>query len=89
MSAACIRKFPQASLPNVLCASKYHGYSISKNIGSFGGDPDNVTIFGESAGGAYVSLLTASSQAQGLFNRALAQMTMHGHSMIQLTETLW
>lgn len=46
---------------------------VQENIENFGGDPDNVTIFGESAGGAYVSLLACSEPAQGLFNRAIAE----------------
>jgi para-nitrobenzyl esterase len=46
---------------------------VQKNIASFGGDPDNVTIFGESAGGLNVYSLMASSPAKGLFHRAIAQ----------------
>ena len=46
---------------------------VQKNIASFGGDPDNVTIFGESAGGLNVYSLMASPPAKGLFHRAIAQ----------------
>lgn len=46
---------------------------IQKNIRAFGGNPDNVTIFGESAGGGSVSLLPIIPQAKGLFRRALAE----------------
>lgn len=46
---------------------------IKKNIVAFGGDPDNVTIFGHSAGGISTSLLVASDATKGLFNRAIAQ----------------
>lgn len=46
---------------------------VRDNIGSFGGDPGNVTIFGESGGGGKVSALSAMPAARGLFHRAAIQ----------------
>jgi para-nitrobenzyl esterase len=46
---------------------------VSDNISSFGGDPGNVTIFGESAGAMSVITLLSMPRADGLFNRAIAQ----------------
>ncbi|KAK5647706.1 hypothetical protein RI129_002598 [Pyrocoelia pectoralis] len=46
---------------------------IQENIAHFGGDPDNVTIFGNSAGAASVCLLMLSPLATGLFHKAIVQ----------------
>ena len=46
---------------------------VQKNVAAFGGDPKNVTIFGESGGGAKVANLMASPLAKGLFHRAICE----------------
>lgn len=46
---------------------------VRDNIANFGGDPGNVTIFGQSGGGAKVSTLMAMPAAKGLFHRAVVQ----------------
>lgn len=46
---------------------------VRDNVAAFGGDPDKVTIFGESAGGALVTRLMISEPARGLFHRAVVQ----------------
>ncbi len=56
---------------------------VRANVSCFGGDPDNVTIFGESAGSHAVGMLMASPLARGLFHKAIGQSgaywdTYHG-----------
>jgi para-nitrobenzyl esterase len=46
---------------------------VRDNISKFGGDPANVTIFGQSAGAVDVNVLMASPQAKGLFHRVIAE----------------
>lgn len=46
---------------------------VNKNIASFGGDAQNVTIFGQSGGGGKVSTLLATPSAKGLFHKAIIQ----------------
>ncbi|MDP4208215.1 MAG: carboxylesterase family protein [Bacteroidota bacterium] len=69
---------------------------IKKNIAAFGGNPDKVTIFGESAGAISVSMLCASPLAKGLFQGAISQsggsfgptrsVTFPGENMKTLTQ---
>jgi para-nitrobenzyl esterase len=56
---------------------------IKENIVRFGGDPDNVTIFGQSAGGASVIALMASPLSKGLFHRAIAQSCSYAPPVIR------
>ncbi|KAJ4925813.1 hypothetical protein JOQ06_007999 [Pogonophryne albipinna] len=46
---------------------------VNRNIRSFGGDPDRITVFGESAGGASVNFQSLSPHNKGLFKRAISQ----------------
>ena len=51
---------------------------VRDNVGVFGGDPDNVTIFGESAGAHAVATLLAVPQAKGLFAQAISESPASG-----------
>jgi para-nitrobenzyl esterase len=51
---------------------------VQDNIAAFGGDPDNVTIFGQSAGAMAIASLMTSPLTEGLFHRAISQSIMGG-----------
>ncbi len=46
---------------------------VKENIEEFGGDPENITIFGQSAGGMSVETLIATDMAAGKFQKAIIQ----------------
>ncbi len=54
---------------------------VQENIAAFGGDPRNVTIFGQSAGGMSVGTLLSMPLAKGLFRRAIAQSGAGHHAI--------
>jgi para-nitrobenzyl esterase len=60
---------PNLGMLDQICALEW----VRENISAFGGDPNSVTIFGESAGGMSVGTLLAMPAAVGLFRRAIAQ----------------
>ena len=59
---------------------------VQDNIEGFGGDPDNVTIFGQSAGGMSVNALMTSPAADGLFDKAISQSGLGRERSISLDE---
>ncbi|WP_246258388.1 carboxylesterase/lipase family protein [Amycolatopsis anabasis] len=75
-------------LLDVLAALRW----VRKNIASFGGDPDQVTVFGQSAGAMIVGALLVTPEASGLFRRAISQSgglsTMTGAQAAETTRAL-
>ena len=82
-------EFGYLAHPLLTAESGYHGSGnygqldliaalqwVKKNIAKFGGDPNNVTIFGESGGGGKVNSLMASPLAKGLFHKAICESGM-------------
>ena len=59
---------------------------VQRNIGAFGGNPDNVTIFGESAGGTSVLFQLASPAAAGLFHRAIVHSPAYAPAQATLAD---
>ena len=60
---------------------------VRDNIDGFGGDPDNVTILGQSAGGMSVNALMTSPAAEGLFDKAIVQSGLGREPSISLDES--
>ncbi|MFT4088620.1 MAG: carboxylesterase/lipase family protein [Gordonia sp. (in: high G+C Gram-positive bacteria)] len=75
-------------LSDVLAALRW----VQGNIECFGGDPGNVTLFGESAGGGVVTTLLASPAAKGLIHKAIAQSSpatsVYDHARAETNATL-
>ena len=60
---------PNLGLQDQVCALEW----VQRNISDYGGDPENVTIFGQSAGGTSVAYLMVMPSARGLFHKAIQQ----------------
>lgn len=62
---------------------------VKRNIGAFGGDSDNVTIFGESAGGTAVCLLMVTPQSKGLFQKVISESAAWMNGPISHLKESW
>ncbi|HEX6246199.1 MAG TPA: carboxylesterase family protein [Polyangiales bacterium] len=66
--------WPGVSPPNLAVRDQLAALRwIARNIGAFGGDPQRVTLFGQSAGGHAIAALMSTHEAHGLFQRAIIQ----------------
>ncbi|MDP8982735.1 MAG: carboxylesterase family protein [Acidobacteriota bacterium] len=62
---------------------------VKRNIGAFGGDSGNVTIFGESAGGTAVCLLMVTPQSEGLFHKVIAESAAWMYNPVSHLKQSW
>ncbi|AYN66523.1 carboxylesterase/lipase family protein [Euzebyella marina] len=60
---------------------------VKSNIANFGGDPNNITIFGQSGGGAKVNTLMAMPKAKGLFHKAINQSGSFRTNILEKEDT--
>ena len=60
---------------------------VKKNISAFGGDPDNVTLFGQSGGGSKITVLMGMPGAKGLFHRAINMSGVSGLNVAEAAST--
>ncbi|MCJ2185275.1 carboxylesterase/lipase family protein [Novosphingobium beihaiensis] len=91
----CVGRFGTFAHPALIRADEDHGLIgnygfldqiaalawVQRNIEAFGGDPENVTIIGESAGGMSVHNLVTSPMAEGLFEKAVAMSGSNGTAL--------
>jgi para-nitrobenzyl esterase len=73
------RYSPNVGLLDLVASLKW----IKENIAEFGGDPDNVTLFGQSGGGGKITALLNSPVAEGLFHRAIIQSGSYARSYVE------
>jgi para-nitrobenzyl esterase len=66
---------PNAGMLDIIAALEW----VRDNISAFGGDPGNVTLFGQSGGGLKISVLMAMPAAKGLFHKAIVQSGSQPH----------
>ena len=84
---AIARQTPGEPLGNYQCLDQIAALEwVKRNVARFGGDPDNVTIFGESSGGSSVTLLMASPAARGLFQKAIIESGVREYQMNTLAQ---
>lgn len=84
---ALVREDPAGPLGNYQVMDQIAALEwVKRNIAQFGGDPDNVTLFGESSGGTSVTILMASPAARGLFQKAIVESGVREFRMNTLAE---